>query len=137
MTKIYTLNISFDETGNQVILDEGSGKNGVVTFIPLRKPSHVSVFTPAEMQSATGMMFETFPIKKADGTYPVQDETGDVEVIIAAEAAVCISDQASSILGFLNLIPILTDGSGTPIAYEGEGPAPIITLLFAVRELEQ
>jgi hypothetical protein len=137
MTTVFTVNISFDEAGEQIILEEGAGKNGIVTFLPTKKAAHISVYTPDDIQSATGMIFNTFPTKKTNGIYPVQDESGAVEVTVAAEAAICISDQEPCILGFLNLIPILTNGSGTPIAYEGEGPAPIITLLFSVREMEQ
>jgi len=137
MTRIFRVNISFNESGEQIILDEGAGKNDIVTFLPTKKPSHVSVFTPDDIQGATGMIFNTFPTKSSEGIYPVHDEAGAVEVTVAAETAICISDQEPCLLGFLNLIPILTDGGGTPIAYEGEDPAPIITLIFAVREMEQ
>lgn len=137
MTRIFTVNISFNEAGEQIILEEGSGKAGIVTFLPTKKASHISVYTPDDLQSATGMIFNTFPTKSSEGTYPVKDEAGAVEVTVSTEAAICISDQEPCILGFLNLIPILTNGSGSPIAYEGEGPAPIITLLFSVKEMEQ
>lgn len=140
MITIVKLNISFDGTGVQYIVPVlGSvpfGRNGLVDAIPTSTATHVSVFYPGDVQSAAGMAYNTSPTRSNPILWPVNDDTEAIVSPVAADTAINLTQLAPGLLGFNFLFPVLVDAQGDPIVYQyvGEEDAPVIELIFAIRE---